>query len=346
VSVACRYARFQASSRSPNGSGARGHERGGTVGRHLDDMALVRQRSPQRRSETRVIIHHEDPRARRHACDDGRRGSVSIGESMASVHLGDIDTSYELSGAGDPVVLIHGLGSSARDWERQLPALVDRYRVLTYDVRGHGRTSKPRGPYSVAQFANDLALLLEKLAHRPAHVVGISMGGMIAFQLAVDRPDLVRSLVIVNSGPALVPSTLAEHLAVWSRIAIARLRGPGAMGGVLAPRLFPSPDQEPLRRQFVERWAENDKDAYYAALRAIIGWSVRDRVGGIRCPVLVVAADHDYTPVSAKEAYLPLIPGATLKVIADARHATPVEHPQAFNAVLREFLDARPAPQT
>jgi 3-oxoadipate enol-lactonase len=262
---------------------------------------------------------------------------------LASAHLGDIDTSYELNGAGDPVVLIHGLGSSARDWEQQVPALADRYRVLTYDVRGHGRTSKPRGPYSVAQFANDLALLLERLDHRPAHVVGISMGGMIAFQLAVDRPDLVRSLVILNSGPALVPSTLAEHLAVWSRIAIAKVRGPGAMGGVLAPRLFPSPDQEPLRRQFVERWAENDQAAYYSALRAIIGWSVRDRIGGIRCPVLVVAAEHDYTPVSAKEAYLPLIPGAKLEVIADSRHATPVERPEAFNAALRDFLDAQPS---
>jgi 3-oxoadipate enol-lactonase len=260
---------------------------------------------------------------------------------MPTLRLGDIDTFYELNGAGDPVVLIHGLGSSARDWEQQVPALADRYRVLTYDIRGHGRTSKPRGPYSVTQFAKDLVLLLEGIGHRPAHVVGISMGGMIAFQLAVDRPDLVRSLVIVNSGPALVPSKLAEYLAVWSRIAIAKLRGPGVMGGVLAPRLFPSPDQEPLRRQFVERWAENDKDAYYAALRAIIGWSVRDSVGGIRCPVLVVAADHDYTPVSAKEAYLAQIPGATLKVIADSRHATPMERPEAFNRVLREFLDAR-----
>jgi 3-oxoadipate enol-lactonase len=260
---------------------------------------------------------------------------------MATVHLEEIDTAYELTGAGEAVVLVHGLGSSGRDWALQVPALADRYRVLTYDVRGHGSTSRPRGPYSVTQFARDLALLLERLGLRPAHVVGISMGGMIAFQLAVDRPDLVRSLVIVNSGPALVPATPAEHLAVWSRIAIAKLRGPAAMAGILAPRLFPSPDQEGLRREFAKRWAENDKDAYYAALRAIIGWSVRDRIGGIRCPVLVIAADHDYTPVSAKEAYLPLIPGATLKVVADSRHATPMERPEAFNALLREFLDAR-----
>jgi 3-oxoadipate enol-lactonase len=258
---------------------------------------------------------------------------------MPEIRLGDIDVSYDLAGAGVPVVLVHGLGSSARDWEQQVPSLASRYRVLTYDIRGHGRTSKPRGPYSVKQFAEDLAALLERLEHRPAHVVGISMGGMIAFQLAVDHPELVRSLTIVNSGPALVPHRLAEHAAVWMRRAIAKVRGPAAMGGVLAPRLFPYPDQEPLRQQFVARWAENDKDAYYAALNAIIGWSVADRVGSIRVPVLVIASDHDYTPVSAKQAFLPSIPGATLTVIPDARHAVPVERPEAFNAVLREFLD-------
>lgn len=258
---------------------------------------------------------------------------------MPQIRLGDIDTSYELTGSGTPVVLVHGLGSSARDWQAQVLVLATSYRVLTYDVRGHGRTSKPRGPYTVAQFADDLAMLLEHLGHRPAHVVGISMGGMIAFQLAVDHPELVRSLTIVNSGPALVPRTLGEHVAIWTRRALAKLRGPAAMGAMLAPRLFPSPEQEALRREFIARWAENDKDAYYAALNAIIGWSVADRVGSLHMPVLVLASDHDYTPVAAKEAFLPLIPGATLKVIPDARHAVPVERPEAFNAALLEFLD-------
>ena len=258
---------------------------------------------------------------------------------MPQIRLGDLDVSYELTGSGVPVVLVHGLGSSGRDWEWQVPALEGSYRVLTYDVRGHGRTSKPRGPYSVKQFADDLAGLLEHLDHRPAHVVGISMGGMIAFQLAVDHPELVRSLTIVNSGPALVPHTFAEHVAIWTRRALAKVRGPAAMGSVLAPRLFPSAGQEALRREFIARWAENDKGAYYAALNAIIGWSVADRVGSLRVPVLVLASDHDYTPVAAKEAFLGLIPGARLQVIADAHHAVPLERPEAFNAALREFLD-------
>ncbi|MFX5610710.1 alpha/beta hydrolase, partial [Acinetobacter baumannii] len=98
-----------------------------------------------------------------------------------------------------PVLLLHGLGSSARDWEYQLPALLGRYRLLVPDLRGHGRSGKPRGGYSMAGFAEDCAALLDRLGCGPVHLVGISMGGMIGFQLACDRPDLLRSLTIVNS---------------------------------------------------------------------------------------------------------------------------------------------------
>ena len=94
------------------------------------------------------------------------------------------------------------------------------------------------------------------------HVVGISMGGMIAFQLAVDAPELVRSLVIVNSGPAMPIKTLAQRMVIWSRIAIVRIRGMRKMGEVLATRLLPKPEHAAERAQFIERWAANDPRAY------------------------------------------------------------------------------------
>ena len=119
---------------------------------------------------------------------------------MPLTRVGDIDVYYEKRGSGEPVLLIHGLGSSTEDWEYQVERLASRYTVVSYDVRGHGQTGKPRGRYSVAQFASDAAGLIERLGLGPVHVQGISMGGMIAFQLAVDKPDLVRSLTIVNSG--------------------------------------------------------------------------------------------------------------------------------------------------
>src|SRR5262245_47763018 len=127
---------------------------------------------------------------------------------MPDVRVEDCSIHYEIQGKGDVVLLLHGLGSSVRDWELQIPALAERYTVLAVDMRGHGRSDKPSGPYSVAIFARDVAAVLRALALGPAHVVGISMGGMIGFQLAVDAPSLVRSFVVVNSGPALVPRTL------------------------------------------------------------------------------------------------------------------------------------------
>jgi len=93
-----------------------------------------------------------------------------------------------------------------------------------------------------------------------------------------------------------------------------------------------------LRRIFVERWAENDKRAYFDAMKALVGWSVADRLGDIRCPTLVIAADEDYTPVSLKQAYVAKMVQAELVVIEDSRHGTPVEQPEQFNQALMTFL--------
>lgn len=257
---------------------------------------------------------------------------------MPFLRIGDVELYYEVEGQGEPLVLIHGLGSSTRDWEYQVPFFARDYRVLAVDVRGHGRSDKPRGPYSMPMFARDVAGLLEGIEAAPAHVVGISMGGMIAFQLAVDRPELVRSLVVVNSMPDMVVRTLAQRLAVWQRMIIAPLLGMKKMAEVLGGRLFPKLEQGELRAEFVKRWEENDPRAYREALKAITGWSVGDRLGGIGCPVLVVSGDEDYTPVEAKAAYVNRLPRARLVVIADSRHGTPVDQPEAFNEAVAAFL--------
>src|SRR5580693_1022702 len=118
---------------------------------------------------------------------------------MPTARVNGIEVYYEQAGEGPPVLLLHGLGSSTRDWEYQTPELARAYRVIAVDVRGHGRSSRPPGPYSVSQFAEDAVALLRSLDAAPAHVIGLSMGGMIAFQMAVDHPEAVRSLAIINS---------------------------------------------------------------------------------------------------------------------------------------------------
>ncbi|MGP0174746.1 alpha/beta fold hydrolase [Pseudomonas sp. NCHU5208] len=245
---------------------------------------------------------------------------------------------YEDRGHGTPVLLVHGLGSSTLDWEAQIPVLSAHYRVLALDVRGHGRSDKPHERYRMLDFADDVAALIEHLQLPPVHLVGISMGGMIGFQLGVDQPHLLRSLTIVNSAPEVKPHNLRERLEIAKRWLLARLLPLDTIAKGLGKLLFPLPEQTELRRKVEQRWPQNDKRAYLASLDAIIGWGVRERLQRITCPTLVISADRDYTPIELKQAYVKELPDARLQAIENSRHATPLDQPQRFNTVLLDFL--------
>ncbi|MHA6493987.1 alpha/beta fold hydrolase [Pseudomonas borbori] len=251
---------------------------------------------------------------------------------------------YEELGQGAPLLLVHGLGSSTRDWEYQVAELAKHYRVIALDVRGHGRSDKPRERYSIAGFADDVAALIEHLQLGPVHLVGISMGGMIGFQLGVDHPQLLRTLTVVNSGPEVKARSPRDYLEIAKRWTLSRLLSLDTIAKALGKLLFPKPEQAELRRKIEERWPQNDKRAYLASLDAIIGWGVRERLTRITCPTLVVSADRDYTPVTQKEAYVRELPNARLLVIEDSRHATPLDQPERFNSSLLAFLAEHAAP--
>lgn len=257
---------------------------------------------------------------------------------MPEILVNDVEHYYESSGKGPPLLLIHGLGSSTQDWELQTAYFSKFYRVITYDVRGHGRTDKPAGPYSIHLFASDGIKLLQGLGLEQVHVVGISMGGAIAYQMTVDAPDLVKSAVIVNFTPELIMKTFKERLNLLSRKLIVRLLGMRKMGQVLSERLFPKPEHVELRERFTNQWAKNDKRAYLNSLNALVGWSVSARLSEIECPLLVIASDEDYTPVSVKEAYMDKVKHGELVVVPDARHAVTVERPDKFNEIVERFL--------
>ena len=245
---------------------------------------------------------------------------------------------YEDHGQGEPLLLVHGLGSSIQDWEYQLPHLQQQRRVLAVDLRGHGRSGKPRERYSMAAFAADVAALIEHLGLPRVHLVGISMGGMVGFQLGVDRPELLRSLTIVNSAPEVKARSANDWWQLAKRWTLSRLLSMETIGKGLGRVLFPRPEQAELRAKVEQRWPQNDKRAYLSSLDAIIGWSVRERLAAITCPTLVISADHDYTPVAVKEAYVRELPNARLVVMERSRHATPMDQPERFNAVLDDFL--------
>jgi pimeloyl-ACP methyl ester carboxylesterase len=250
---------------------------------------------------------------------------------MPKQRVNDIDIYYEISG-------IHGLGSSVRDWELQVAHFSEYYQVVAFDVRGHGRSDKPPGPYGIPLFTSDTLELIRSLDISSAHIIGLSMGGMIAFQLAVSYPEVVKSMVITNSSPDMVFHDLKSWFRGAQRLLVSKVIGMRKMGEVLSKRLFIKPEQEELRQIVVERWAENDKRAYMDTMIGLVGWSIVDQLKDIHCPTLVIAADEDYTPVSYKESYAKMIKGAELVVINDSRHATPVEHPDEFNSTVMAFL--------
>jgi len=257
---------------------------------------------------------------------------------MPKLQIDNLDINYNVTGEGQTLLFIHGLGSSGNDWEEQVEYFSKNYQVVTFDVRGHGQSGKPPGPYSVKLFTDDTATLVKLLDLSPVHVIGISMGGMIAFQLAVDYPQMLKSMTIVNSGPELIARSFKEKFMIFQRSFIFRLLSMKKIGEILSGRLFPKEDQEEQRSKMIKRWAENDKRAYMESFKAIVGWSVTEFIENIKCPTLVIAADEDYTPVSLKEEYAVKMIEAKLVVVNDSRHGTPMDQPEEFNKALEDFL--------
>ncbi|RKH04831.1 alpha/beta hydrolase [Corallococcus sp. CA053C] len=245
---------------------------------------------------------------------------------------------YEEDGEGAPVLLLHGLGSSGSDWEDVMPRLSAHHRVLVPDARGHGRSDKPAGAYGVALFAHDIAALCDGLGLTRVHVVGLSMGGMMGFQLAVDRPDLVRSLVVINSGPDMVARTLRQKLTFATRLLALKVLGPRGLAKLLAPKLFPRPEQEALRQRARESLGANDPDVYLRATRGLLGWSVLARLKDVACPVLALHSERDYTPQARKQAYVDQLAKARLQVLTDSGHAAPVDQPGQVVEAVEGFL--------
>jgi pimeloyl-ACP methyl ester carboxylesterase len=261
---------------------------------------------------------------------------------MPLVNLESISLYYEAYGTGEPLLFLHGLGTDGRSWEYQRDPFAEQYRVILVDVRGHGRSAKPPGPYSVPQFANDMFALLDHLQIDQFHLVGLSMGGMIGFQMAVDQPARFKSLTIVNSGPELVAQNWKERWQIVQRRLVLNFSSMEKIGKFIGERLFPEPQQAEYLGLFVQQMRENDPKAYKAATNALIGWSVRAKLACVQCPVLVISGDMDYTPVANKEAYVREMPTARLQVISNSRHGTPIDQPAAFNTAVLHFLQTIP----
>lgn len=249
---------------------------------------------------------------------------------------------YESFGTGEPLLFLHGLGSSTQDWEHQIPAFAKQYTVYVLDLRGHGQSSKPARDYSLRHHQKDITAFITEEIQQPVHLIGLSLGAMLACLLAADSPSLVRSLTLINCPGSLKLSSFKHRAHYVARILIIRLLGMAMLGRFLAPRLFPNSDQNELRKQFVFPWAKNDRKAYLQTMRAMIGWEIATKISQVRCPVWVIASEKDYFPLEEKQHYVSQCKQAQLLLVRHAHHALPVEAPEELNQKLLDVLGRNP----
>lgn len=246
---------------------------------------------------------------------------------------------YEDEGAGPVLVLVHGLGGSSADWESQIPEFARDHRVIAPDLRGFGRSQR-RGPFRVARFAADVCALLDELGIGRFLLVGHSMGGAVAMQMALDRPGAIDKLALANTLSDFRPRNLRQHGMLWSRLLLMSVLGPGHLGRRVAAQLYPGPELTALRDRAGERSARNSRRVYLSALWHLSRWSAQGRLQQLSMPILVMAAEQDYfDSVQLRRFIDALPPRVDAEIFPGTRHGLPLEAPQRFNRRLRSFLE-------
>ena len=235
---------------------------------------------------------------------------------MAKARMNGIEIDYQDTGRGRPILLTHGHLSGRTAWDGQHRALADRYRVISWDIRGHGQTDTPDDPaqYSLPLTVADIHALLGHLGIERAVIGGLSLGGYVTLAFYLAHPEMVEALVICDSGPGYRNAQARQQ---WNDRAFARAAELEAQGA----------------------------RALAHATRGILaqqGSTVIDGLPSIAVPTLVIVGDQD-TPFLAPCEYIAKkIPGARLETIAGAGHPSNLDQPDAFNRGLLDFLDSLP----
>lgn len=251
-------------------------------------------------------------------------------------HRPCIEMSYIDAGAGEALVLIHGLGGSAAGWEPQIEAFSSGYRVIAPDLRGHGSSGHRAGEaVSIRAFADDLAALLRGLKVEQAHVCGNSMGGMIALELWVRRPFLLKSLVLADTAAFFPPPLILDDflrlfdrmdMKAWAEFMAPRLLGPGAPAS--------------LQEEVMETMAATPRAAYRQALAATFSADYRWMLPLVEVPSLILVGEEDQaTPVGYARFLEHHIRDSLLRVVPAAAHLPQRENSGEFNRHLRAHLE-------
>lgn len=249
-----------------------------------------------------------------------------------------------VAGAGPLVLFLHGIGGNRGSWAPQLPEFARRYRAAAWDARGYGESDDYDGPLDFADFAADVARVLDHFGERRAHLVGLSMGGRIARDFALRRPERVATLTLANTSPGFdaLSAEAVQAFIEARRAPLAAGKTPRDIAPELARRLVGSRAQPEALEALAESLAALRADSYLKTLEASVAQDRAAPLEQLAVATLVVTSDEDrlYPPALARE-MARRIPGAELVELAGAGHVSNLEQPDAFNRAVLDFLARR-----
>lgn len=256
---------------------------------------------------------------------------------MLMADLGDVRLHYRLDGDPDgaPLVLVNSLGTDLRLWDKVVALLPPGLRILRFDMRGHGLSEAPPAPYRMGALIRDLERLMDHLGLRDGVVVGLSIGGMVAQGLAVKRLDLVRALVLSNTGAKIgTPDLWQQRI---DALAVSGIEGlaDAVMARWFAPAFRATPEAQGWRNMLVR----TPLAGYAGGAAAIAGADFYAATAQLRLPALGIAGTEDRaTPPDLVRETLDLIPGSRFALIRGAGHLPCVDQPEIYAAHLTQFL--------
>jgi 3-oxoadipate enol-lactonase len=249
-----------------------------------------------------------------------------------------VAVSYTVDGAEDApvVVLSNSLGATRGMWDPQVPALAERYRVVTYDTRGHGDSPAPPGPYSLDDLVDDLVALLDEVGAERAHVAGLSLGGMTAMRLAAGEPERVHRLAVLCTSAKPDPQPFLDRAVAVRSGGTAPLAPTVASRWVTPPFAAQHPD---LVARLEAMIAGSDDEGYAACCEVVAAVDLREDLGRITAPTLVVSGAEDVAlPPPHQQAIVDGIPGAELLTVSPGAHLANLERiSEVTGALLRHF---------